>query len=55
VENNNSTNQLNCSESVDFEDETSVYSNWVFNGISSKQNSNITAYSESYFGTSSGK
>lgn len=42
--------------SIDFEKETTDYTDWVFENMTSKQtNSNVTAHGGSYFGTTGGK
>ena len=41
---------------VDFEDETTAYTNWVFTNFTTKQtNSSVAAHGGSYFGTTGGK
>ncbi len=41
---------------VDFEDETTAYTDWVFTNFTTKQtNSSVAAHGGSYFGTTGGK
>ena len=40
---------------IDFESATTVYSDWTFTNMTSKQTGSITAHAGTYYGTTGGK